>query len=299
MPPHGVEKVNKEQVKVESSLPKIIKSGTQLQIYVNVEFYGAFAPLCSTVVLYSTAPFDESTITWNNRPAPQEKLAEYKSIISSTWYSFSSPELEEYVESVKNTGGIAAFMLEIKDRNRGICDLAWKFSTKESGYIPRLIHNSKIYYSVGDAWVSDGPPIGPNVNTGSEIKMNVCSCSTGVQGGTQISYVQFSLKPASIEEEESERKSSFIFESHPNPFSSSTCISYLVESNNKKVILKVYNTAGKLVRTLVNETQDIGKYQIVWDGTNDKGNELPSGYYFYRLKIGKVLFTAKTLKLRF
>jgi len=39
-----------------------------------------------------------------------------------------------------------------------------------------------------------------------------------------------------------------------------------------------------LVRTLVNKQVAAGSYRVRWDGTNDYGEHLGSGVYFYRLE---------------
>ncbi|MDH4211343.1 MAG: T9SS type A sorting domain-containing protein, partial [candidate division WOR-3 bacterium] len=69
----------------------------------------------------------------------------------------------------------------------------------------------------------------------------------------------------------------------PNPFTDQTVISYqLIHSGN--VRLKVYNIAGQLVKTLVNDRQESGVYNIVWSGLDDQGRRVASGIYFCRLE---------------
>ncbi len=51
------------------------------------------------------------------------------------------------------------------------------------------------------------------------------------------------------------------------------------------VSLKIYNAAGQLVRTLVDEEQAPRPegFSATWDGTGDRGEPVASGVYFYRL----------------
>ncbi|MCD4691028.1 immune inhibitor A, partial [bacterium] len=71
----------------------------------------------------------------------------------------------------------------------------------------------------------------------------------------------------------------------PNPFNPTTIIHYqLPQSADVKV--EIYNVAGKLVRTLVDEAQDAGFRSVVWDGTSDTGRAVASGVYMYRLQAG-------------
>jgi hypothetical protein len=77
----------------------------------------------------------------------------------------------------------------------------------------------------------------------------------------------------------------------PNPFTQSATISYsLAKSSN--VRLTVYNTAGQVVETLVNDVQPAGRYSIDYDGVS-----LPSGIYFYRLNTADNNVTKSLIKV--
>ncbi|HVP36241.1 MAG TPA: FlgD immunoglobulin-like domain containing protein, partial [Terriglobales bacterium] len=52
---------------------------------------------------------------------------------------------------------------------------------------------------------------------------------------------------------------------------------------DSRVSLKIYNVAGQLVRTLVNETMAAGTHTVTWDGANSNGEKVASGIYFYQL----------------
>jgi parallel beta-helix repeat protein len=73
---------------------------------------------------------------------------------------------------------------------------------------------------------------------------------------------------------------------YPNPFNPKTAIEYVVPEGSGKVRLAVYDLAGRLVRTLVDGERAAGRQVAVWDGRDDRGRELGSGVYFYRLEIG-------------
>jgi len=71
---------------------------------------------------------------------------------------------------------------------------------------------------------------------------------------------------------------------YPNPFNPATRIVYSIRERGH-VTLRVYNAAGQLVRTLVDEIQtprEIG-FAEEWNGTNDQGQTVSSGVYFYKL----------------
>jgi len=88
---------------------------------------------------------------------------------------------------------------------------------------------------------------------------------------------------------------------YPNPFNSTTAISYqlsAVSGPQSAVSLKIYNIWGQEVRTLVDERQTAGNYQIPWDGEDSLGKGVSSGIYFYRLQVGDFVKTRKMILLR-
>ena len=69
----------------------------------------------------------------------------------------------------------------------------------------------------------------------------------------------------------------------PNPFNPRTAISYRLASAGR-VGLAVYDVQGRRVRRLLDETRPAGIGSCEWDGTNDRGQALPSGVYLVRLE---------------
>ncbi len=88
---------------------------------------------------------------------------------------------------------------------------------------------------------------------------------------------------------------------YPNPFNPSTHIAFEIKTQGR-VTLRIYNVAGQLVRTLINEELAAGRYESrpfnVWDGTNDAGQEVGSGVYFYRLTATNFTQTRKLVLLK-
>ena len=78
----------------------------------------------------------------------------------------------------------------------------------------------------------------------------------------------------------------------PNPFNPATQITYSLQEGNF-VTLKVYNSIGELVSTLVNEEKPSGNYSVIFDASG-----LSSGVYFYRLTSGSFNQTRKMILLR-
>jgi hypothetical protein len=87
--------------------------------------------------------------------------------------------------------------------------------------------------------------------------------------------------------------------SYPNPFNSGTTIAYSVKEQ-AHVKLKIYNVAGQLVKTLVNEEKTPRKegFVVRWDGTNNADQPVSSGVYFYRLVTKNFLQTKKMVVIK-
>jgi hypothetical protein len=85
-------------------------------------------------------------------------------------------------------------------------------------------------------------------------------------------------------------------QNYPNPFNSKSNIKYKISKKVKgqtsKVKLIVYDITGKQVTTLVDKEQEIGEYNIMFDGNN-----LGSGIYFYSLYANGVIVGTKKLIL--
>jgi hypothetical protein len=73
-------------------------------------------------------------------------------------------------------------------------------------------------------------------------------------------------------------------QNYPNPFNPSTFIHYTI-GHSGTVQLDIYNVIGQKVRALRNELQQIGTYNIEWDGKDDAGETVASGVYFYKITI--------------
>ncbi len=79
---------------------------------------------------------------------------------------------------------------------------------------------------------------------------------------------------------------------YPNPFNPETTISFTLPQQSTAT-LRIYNSAGQLVRTLLSEELGAGEHKVVWNGTSDSGRLVSSGVYFYRLDVDGVVVQRK------
>ena len=80
-------------------------------------------------------------------------------------------------------------------------------------------------------------------------------------------------------------------QNYPNPFNPSTTIQYDLPRMGT-VSLKIFNTLGQLVATLVDERKEPGFHQVRWNA------DVPSGIYYYRLQAGEFVETKKMILLK-
>jgi hypothetical protein len=88
-----------------------------------------------------------------------------------------------------------------------------------------------------------------------------------------------------------------LLQNYPNPFNPSTKIKYAIPTvtlrkaqSDISVTLKVYDVLGNEIETLVNEEKTAGSYEVTWFA-----EKLPSGVYFYQLRVGELTQTKKMI----
>jgi choice-of-anchor B domain-containing protein len=84
-----------------------------------------------------------------------------------------------------------------------------------------------------------------------------------------------------------------LIRNYPNPFNPATTISYEI-GGDTWVSLKICNTLGEEIATLVNEYQTPGQKSVVWNGTAN-GKPVSSGIYVYRLTAGNLVQSEKMI----
>jgi len=83
----------------------------------------------------------------------------------------------------------------------------------------------------------------------------------------------------------------------PNPFSLATTISFYLPAD-ARITLRIYDSKGRAVVTLLNEWRAPGGHVMSWDGTDHSGRSLPSGVYFARLRKENLWQTQKLVLVR-
>lgn len=91
--------------------------------------------------------------------------------------------------------------------------------------------------------------------------------------------------------------SEFSAQNYPNPFNPATEFS-LSLPQDAHVSFIIYNVMGQKVRTLADDYFHAGTHTIRWDGTNESGETVSSGIYFYRVVAADKIITKKMILMK-
>ncbi|MCK4306976.1 FG-GAP repeat protein [candidate division WOR-3 bacterium] len=85
----------------------------------------------------------------------------------------------------------------------------------------------------------------------------------------------------------------------PNPVVRRAVINYQLPVKSK-VSLEIYDVSGRLVKKLFDKSQKLGQYEVIWNGTDEKGKSVASGVYVFKLKVkSEKLEVERTKKILF
>ena len=88
-----------------------------------------------------------------------------------------------------------------------------------------------------------------------------------------------------------------IYNAYPNPFNPVTSLSYDLPYNSV-VKITVHDMMGRVVKTLVNDSQTAGFKSVQWNATNDKNEPVSAGLYLCTIQAGEFRQTNKMVLLK-
>ncbi|MCP4709721.1 MAG: T9SS type A sorting domain-containing protein [Planctomycetes bacterium] len=87
-------------------------------------------------------------------------------------------------------------------------------------------------------------------------------------------------------------------QNYPNPFSNqSTTIPFSLSAPDR-IQIKIYNTAGKLIRVLVDDQYPAGNFIVTWNGSDESKQRIAPALYFYRLEKSTFSATKKRVLVK-
>jgi hypothetical protein len=84
---------------------------------------------------------------------------------------------------------------------------------------------------------------------------------------------------------------------YPNPFSGQTEIEFEIATAGNVEIF-IYDNQGNLKSRLECQNCSAGRNRLAWDGTDENGNQLPSGVYYYEVRFGDEVSSKKMINIK-
>ncbi|MBD3334633.1 MAG: T9SS type A sorting domain-containing protein [Candidatus Eisenbacteria bacterium] len=118
-----------------------------------------------------------------------------------------------------------------------------------------------------------------------------------------VDYYDVSNEPFTISDAAAapdlERQRGFSLQpSYPNPSSPASTISYVLHRAAYPVRLSIHDTQGRVQKILTNGFKPAGRHTIRFDGNDAAARPLPSGVYYYTLKVGNQRVSRKLVLSR-
>ena len=88
-----------------------------------------------------------------------------------------------------------------------------------------------------------------------------------------------------------------LYQNYPNPFNPETRISYVLPTEHQ-VTVRIFNMLGQEIKTLINQKQTAGIHTVRWNGTDQFGQKVGSGIYFYQVKSGNISIVKKMILMK-
>ncbi len=111
------------------------------------------------------------------------------------------------------------------------------------------------------------------------------------------SMIQTLLAPTAIGPDQEAPESFSLSQNYPNPFNPSTTIRFNLPES-ERISLRIYNSSGALIRTLLDVSLNAGTHEISWDARNQFGQAVAAGVYFYTMETASFQATEKMILLR-
>jgi immune inhibitor A len=241
---------------------------------------------------------------------------ETNAVIYKLWTS-GSP-LNEYflVENRQKTGydtylpGAGLLIWHIDDNQAGNTNEWWPGSGNPGHYKVALVQADNLWELEQQTGYADNADPYPGNTVNRTFSGSSSPSSNAYSGtGTSVSVVSISnsgaVMTADIAVGSPQSISAYgdllpgkikVLGNFPNPFNPETAIRFEV-FKEAHVKLEIFDITGRKIRTLDQRTLSRGIYAVFWDGSNEPGNDVGSGVYFYRITVDDSSISRKMLKL--
>jgi hypothetical protein len=129
--------------------------------------------------------------------------------------------------------------------------------------------------------------VGCDLNTSSLVDVSV----------DDFSILAFTPQATAVDDSPSRPAVVRLAQNHPNPFNPSTTIAFELPADSP-VSLVVFALDGRRIATLIASEMTVGSHSVVWNGRDEKGQQVASGAYFYRLQAGTQMETRRMILIK-
>jgi len=118
------------------------------------------------------------------------------------------------------------------------------------------------------------------------------------QGGYDVSFGAQTVEIGTLVDDSSPQPREFtVGQSYPNPFSPATTIRFGLPADGV-VTIQVFDVAGRMVRTLLDERKPAGFHTVAWYGRDDSGERVAPGVYLYRAQFNDKALIRKMILIQ-
>ena len=146
--------------------------------------------------------------------------------------------------------------------------------------------------NLGTVWVKEQLPIQATSTQVQHIRFLNANLGYAVLGGTLGGLIKYGPVTGVVNNTGNVPSDYNLSQNYPNPFNPATRISFAIPKSGF-VTIKVYNSLGKEVETLVNSDYAAGTYEVVYTPEN-----ITSGMYFYRITANGFTDTKKMMLVK-
>ncbi len=196
--------------------------------------------------------------------------------------------LDLFALNPDSIGPMPLFNKEFADRidtNTAVLSEVLSFAHAPS--LDSMLLSVKSYILGETNWSNTGFITHAEVLSPEDVDMGYSASSksaTGADDDTQLGDRRWALKnELAVSAMDAQSPGAFgLVGNYPNPFNPETVIMFSLDQPGR-MRLTVFNLLGQKIRTLADEVKPAGMHSVVWAGTNEMGQPVPSGVYFYRL----------------
>ncbi len=121
----------------------------------------------------------------------------------------------------------------------------------------------------------------PDICWEGDVELDSLACSQVASADAAIERVTASVGP-------------HLLGLRPNPMRSGTAIRFQLVGQPGEVGIRIFDVAGRAIRTFTKQNYSAGTHEVAWDGRDDRGAPVQAGIYFVRMATGRT--NAQTLK---